>query len=133
MDRRERNHKWYDEFDEQRMVFVFTEPEDEEGYLAEIPAKYEVCGTCEGKGSHVNPSIDGHGISPEEFAEDPDFAESYRRGDYDQPCNECHGARVVPVVDEARATTYQVAYVNRLIDEHYRAQAEYEAERRMGA
>lgn len=57
---------------------------------------FAVCPTCEGRGSHVNPGIDAEGLSAEDFAEDPDFEESYFRGDYDVPCAECGGARVVP-------------------------------------
>ena len=57
---------------------------------------FAVCPTCEGKGSHVNPSIDAHGLSSEDFAEDPDFAEDYFSGAYDVPCAECGGQRVVP-------------------------------------
>jgi hypothetical protein len=130
MDRRERNHQWYDRFDETHMVLVVTDDDDTE---IEIPATFAVCGTCDGKGSHVNPSIDAHGITPDEFAEDPDFAESYFRGDYDQPCNECHGLRVVPVVDDSRATPEQVALAEDRIESRYQYDAEVEAERRMGA
>jgi hypothetical protein len=47
----------------------------------------------------VNPAIDCHGISAEEFAEDPDFAESYAAGEYDQTCNKCQGRTTVRAVD----------------------------------
>lgn len=57
-----------------------------EGYLGEIPAKYEVCSTCDGRGQYVNPAIDEHGITADEFAEDPDFAEDYHRGTFDVTC-----------------------------------------------
>lgn len=72
-----------------------------------LPARYEVCTTCRGKGKHVNPSIDAHGISREEFDEDPDFMEDYLSGFYDVTCYECHGKRVVPVIDDARLTEEQ--------------------------
>ena len=65
-----------------------------------LKARYEVCGRCEGRGSHVNPAIDGHGISAQEFAEDPDFKEAHFAGVYDVTCYECKGLRVVPVVDD---------------------------------
>lgn len=73
--------------------------EDEENEIS-LKARYEVCPRCEGKGTHVNPSIDGHGISAQEFAEDPQFKEDYFNGVYDVPCYDCKGLRVVPVVDE---------------------------------
>ena len=47
----------------------------------ELPVKMAVCPRCDGKGTHVNPAIDGHGISPEEFRDDPEFGEAYFRGD----------------------------------------------------
>ena len=60
-----------------------------------LPGKVIVCPRCDGRGSYVNPSIDAHGISPEEFHEDPDFAEDYFRGSYDITCVECNGTNVV--------------------------------------
>ncbi len=68
----------------------------------ELPAKYEVCPRCSGKGTHVNPSVDGNGLTHEAFAEDPDFEEAYFAGAYDVECYECKGKRVVPVADEER-------------------------------
>jgi len=97
-------------FDEKTMIlhvplFVDCEEEevveeeqgDEEEFVA-FKCRFEVCNLCHGKGSHVNPSIDAHGLSAEDFAEDPDFADDYREGMYDQPCNRCHGKRVVPEI-----------------------------------
>jgi hypothetical protein len=72
-----------------------------------LPGKFEVCTRCEGRGSYVNPSIDGHGLTAEDMAEDPDFAEAYFDGVYDVPCAICHGARVVPRPDLARWTFAQ--------------------------
>ena len=76
--------------------------EDANGVEHELPTKFEVCGRCSGKGTHVNEAIDGNGISREEFDEDPDFAESYFRGDYDVACTACKGLRVVAVIDAKR-------------------------------
>lgn len=130
MDRRERDHNWFNSFDEKAMTVNVGEEDEGQN----IPVRYEVCGTCDGKGSHVNPSIDAdHGITREEFDEDPDFKESYFRGDYDQPCNECGGRRVAPVVDTDRATPAQVQYVESWIQDMVNYAAECAAERRMGA
>ena len=90
-----------------------TDEETDEKELISLPAKYDVCGTCNGKGSHVNPSIDAHGISPEEFDEDPDFREEYLSGMYDVDCYECHGKRVVPVIDERACCTPKQKYALR--------------------
>ena len=63
------------------------------------PYNWEVCDLCEGKGTVVNPNIDCCGITSEQFAEDPDFAESYWAGDYDIQCPQCRGRTTVPVAD----------------------------------
>lgn len=79
-------------------VSYITEDGDE--ITVDLPAKYDVCPTCNGKGKHVNPSIDAGGLSQDDFYEDPDFEEAYRSGRYDVFCYECKGVRVVPVIDE---------------------------------
>lgn len=68
----------------------------------ELPYKMEVCDLCRGHGTHVNPSIDSHGLTSEDFDEDPGFREEYFAGAYDQTCNKCGGMRVVPVADESK-------------------------------
>ena len=128
MDRRDTNHKWYHHFDKERMIISW---EGGDGETVEIKAQYEVCGTCDGKGKHVNPSIDAHGISAEEFAEDPDFAEDYFRGRYDIPCNECHGERVVPVVSDDESEENKKRAQDKM-DDWYAYQQEIDYERRMG-
>jgi len=64
-----------------------------------VPIKFVVCDTCDGQGSHVNPSIDSNGLTAKDFAEDPDFAEEYMSGRYDVTCYGCNGEKVVPVID----------------------------------
>jgi hypothetical protein len=54
-----------------------------------------VCPVCNGEGTTVNPNIDAHGLTAEDFYEDPDFAEDYMSGVYDITCAACHGNRVV--------------------------------------
>ena len=96
----------------------------------ELPTIMEVCGTCSGKGTTVDPAIDGHGISPEEFADDPDFAESYFRGDYDVPCRTCSGHKVVPVADlDKMSPDYRSAYESQL-SQQAADQQEIELERK---
>lgn len=58
------------------------------------PSKYHwaICDRCSGEGKHVNPNVDGHGLSREDFDEDPDFEEAYFAGLYDVSCSECGGA-----------------------------------------
>lgn len=98
---------WYKSLDKKRMIAIVElcdEDYVEEEY--EVPFKFEVCGTCEGKGSHVNPSIDSHGITQDEWAEwDDEEREGYFSGMYDVTCYECDGERVVPCPDYSRMTT----------------------------
>jgi hypothetical protein len=84
---------WYTDFDENNMTVI---PKWDDECQEPIPVHFEVCPTCRGIGKHVNPAIDEHGISPEQFDEDPDFRESYFKGHYDVPCYGCKGRRVVP-------------------------------------
>ena len=97
------------EFDEQRMVLVIIKEEalcdecDKESpdcsdcdptKRFEVPARFEVCSTCKGKGSHVNPSIDSHGITGDEWDEwGYEEQDAYMNGAYDVTCNECNGKR----------------------------------------
>lgn len=96
---RARGKKWYSHFDQDKMIatVIFDNGEGEE-VKRTVKCKFDVCETCNGKGSHVNPSIDCCGLSSDDFAEDPDFAEDYFSGTFDVPCYECGGQRVVPVV-----------------------------------
>jgi hypothetical protein len=101
--------------------------EDNDGVpVLQVPARYEVCSLCSGKGRHVNPSIDAHGLSGDDFADDPDFAESYSSGVYDVECYRCKGQNVEPVIDEARCSPLQLAlwrYVNGALGESRREAA----------
>ena len=129
MDRRDRTWKWYDSFSQKGMVATV---EDAEGGELEVPCKFVVCDVCDGKGTHVNPSIDAHGISAEEFAEDPDFAVAYFDGMYDMQCNGCDGQRVVPEPSDDCPQELKDLVEERIRD-HYEYEAECAAERRMGA
>ena len=111
------------------IIVLYEGGEDE----IKIPAKYEVCPNCEGKGSHVNRAIDGHGLSREDFDEDPDFREDYMSGVYDVPCDQCKGTRVVLEPDEGLATSEQMKAYQEYWDSIRETNAIYEAERRMGA
>lgn len=123
----------YDSFDEKRMKISFTTCDDEwDDITIELPVVFEVCSYCDGKGSQVNPSIDSHGLTAEDFREDPDFAENYFGGMYDEHCCQCDGRRVEPVVDEARCKPEDLKKWH----EHLRARAdeirERESEMRWG-
>jgi hypothetical protein len=57
--------------------------------------KWMVCPVCEGEGKTINPAIDCNGLTAQDFAEDPNFAEDYWGGAYDIICRGCKGQRVV--------------------------------------
>lgn len=125
--------RWYNTLNESKMTATITVWEDENTEVAEtVPFTFEVCPTCDGKGTHVNPSIDCDGLSREDFDADPDFAEEYMAGRYDQQCNGCGGRRVVPVMNEDRVKPELL----KQIKAEQRADAEYRsicrAERAMG-
>lgn len=111
-------------FNEQTMIGLLYGDEQP------VHCHFVVCPTCRGRGSHVNPSIDSHGISSQEFYDDPEFAEDYFAGTYDVSCAECRGRRVVPRPDdnEPNKDAYDEA-----VRGHYEYLAEVEAERRVGA
>lgn len=95
----------------------------------EVAARAEVCYRCEGKGSHVNPSIDGNGLSSEDLADD-DFRESYFRGDYDVRCEVCKGENVIWVADVDRLSKEDREAYERNQEEVNRSNAEAAAEER---
>jgi len=126
---------WYKSFDERRMCAT-VEVYDEEGDSreVEVPATYCVCETCNGCGTHVNPSVDAGGISGEEWGEwDEEDREAYMDGRYDVQCYECKGKRVVPTLDEANCDPT----VLKQLQDYERSRAESAAisrmERMMGA
>ena len=79
-----------------------------------------------------NPSIDAGGISQEVFNEDPDFAESYFRGDYDVTCAECKGNKVVSVVQLNDAEKWLFDAIHDFEEAAEYDLAERAAEMRMG-
>ncbi len=117
----------------EKLAIEVTDPETGDLVEREIPSKFEVCGGCDGRGTHVNRAIDGNGLSREDFDQDPDFEESYFRGDYDVCCEDCRGKRVMLVADWSKMD----AETKKLYDEHLQDERQYRAEvaaeRRMGA
>lgn len=96
----------FDNFDEKTMTATveFWEATDdgkhERPVTHTVRCDFGVCPSCDGRGSYVNPNIDRHGISADDFHDDPGFHAAYFRGDYDVTCGECNGKRVVPVLSD---------------------------------
>ena len=90
-----------------------------------IPSTVKVCFTCQGRGSHVNPDIDSHGITASEMSElGEDFQESYFSGVYDVDCAQCKGNKVIAVVDHNACNIRKLALVT---EEHEGTDRENEA------
>lgn len=119
-----------------KITFMMLDEETAEVEIA-LPAKYEVCDRCRGEGKHVNPSIDGNGLSREDFDEDPDFLEAYFSGVYDVRCEECKGEHVMLEVDEAECKRQGLEKELEAYFQYRRdmasVDAEMAAEREMGA
>lgn len=123
------------------MNIQFTwENDDGDEVELELPAKHEVCARCQGHGTHLNPSIGEHAYTAEEFEEsfDDEGREEYFRhgGRYDVMCEECHGKRVVLVVDVDACRSDEQKAALAAYDRKLEADASYEREcaheRRMG-
>jgi len=116
------------------MTKDYIEFYDEEGMEVKLEKTiYKVCPRCKGKGSHVNPNVDGHGISPQEFQEDPDFREMYFAGVYDVACHECGGKRVIKEIDWSTVDEGVRKQYDIYLQEEANYNATCEMERRMGA
>lgn len=108
------------------MIYVTIETEDGELNKVALPTFMAVCGRCEGRGTHVNPSIDGNGL-PEEWVNDDDFMDDYRGGRYDVVCEECGGQNVIEMVDEENC----LPELLEIYFEEMQELQDYENERRM--
>ena len=124
---RARDDRWWDLINDSVTEARLADDYTESGTWVRI--QLVVCTACDGRGRYVNPSIDAHGLTREDFDEDPDFAESYFRGDYDVPCELCHGEKVIPVPLDKEVA----ARIDQHIAERYEAWYESYAERMVGA
>jgi len=113
--------------DSEAAIEYYPDEDDKVIMVVPIHCHMEVCPDCDGRGTYVNPNIDRHGLTHDDFAEDPDFAESYFSGVYDIRCENCHGQNVVPVPDE---NDPNIHYYYELIQGHHEYAAERDAEMR---
>jgi len=111
----------------------FTYEDDDGNEIeASLPAEYEVCDHCHGEGKHVNPSIDGNGITQSEMEElGDDFRESYFRGDYDVNCETCGGKRVVLEVIDTKFLTDEQKKLEEIYWKQLQYESDYDEERNM--
>jgi hypothetical protein len=108
---------------------VLTMPDGRE---VKLPRHKEVCPACRGEGTTVNPSIDCNGLSAEDLADDPDFAEQYMDGAYDIRCGHCGGRGLVNEIDWDHVPPDVLAEARRQAAEESRDFEEHLAEIRAG-
>ena len=86
-----------------RPLFHFIYENDETGEDEDlfIPGVNVICHRCHGAGVVDAPGISDNGLTSDDFAEDPEFAEDYAAGVYSVPCPECNGEKVFVEPDES--------------------------------
>ena len=119
--------------DRKRMQFTFvTVDENEVETLHTLPIRMQVCPTCDGRGTHIRPSIDAAGFDDWDDV-DENGESNYFAGAYDITCETCHGNNVVPSICREGANKATLA----LWDKQLADEAEYNRlcrmERMMGA
>lgn len=96
------------------------------------PLKTIVCPSCDGRGTQT---LGGASFTAEDFAEDPEFAENYMRGRYDEDCPECKGRNVIRVVNEEyleQSNPEMLKEYHDIIKSIHQMDAEHRAEWRAG-
>ena len=121
--------------DHKAMTFTVTREDDNgEEVSYTLPVKWEVCHTCDGSGTHMDPSIDAGGYWGDEDDRDEYTGESrYARGDYSVTCHTCGGRTTLLAVDRARADAPTLALYDKWREDEAYYEAMCRAERRMGA
>jgi len=110
------------------------ENDNGECYDVEIPAHWEICGTCRGEGKHSR-ALGAITMEDRDQYWSEDEWEGYMNGDYDSPCSDCKGTGKVQGVDWA-AFKSQNPEVHDAYDRYLQDMADLvameRAERRMG-
>jgi|15BtaG_2_1085339.scaffolds.fasta_scaffold00310_23 hypothetical protein len=102
-------------------------------YEFELPIKHVTCWRCSGSGSHVNPGIDGGGLTAEDFHEaGPDFEDAYFGGAYDVSCYECGGSGKLEEVRADKLPAWLRSLYEERLEDDYHYAAMCAAERRYG-
>lgn len=130
--------KWEDWKDYEELECTFEEWIKSLGGNANVEynSRFEICSTCQGRGTHTNPSIDCGGITASEWAEwDEEEKHYYMSGRYDISCSQCNGEKVVQQFEyDTKNPLYN--WCCERLNEHYEYQYEYArevaAERRWG-
>ncbi len=103
---KEYDGKWY----------FFKNDSDTEGTEFSIPTVKAICWDCGGEGHTLVEGL--RGDVTEMVNEDPDFAEGYFGGRYDETCRTCHGKNVVDAPNyDALAPELKKAVIDYLEEE----------------
>jgi RecJ-like exonuclease len=125
-----------------RTITVITYDDEGNDIEYELPAMRVVCDDCDGEGYVLRDGMRYHAYTMEEFDYEFDEemkSEYFKRGGiYDVVCPTCKGKNVVDVVDrEACERNPEYAKILNELDDleedRRMMEAEYAAERRMGA
>lgn len=96
-----------------------------------LPARWHICGTCDGNGSH---SLALGAITQEDREQwDPDEWDCYMSGGYDSTCDACNGSGKVKEVDEKTCDPKLLALYQQNEDDDAEYAHVCAMERRMGA
>jgi DnaJ-class molecular chaperone len=109
---------------------TYINDEDEE---VQLPTHWQICDTCRGEGTRVNPAIDGNGLDPHDPDLDEDFWDNYWGGTYDVKCSDCDGLGRVKVVNEEALSPEVLAAYHEHLRDYHETEAIYRQERMMGA
>lgn len=71
----------------------------DETLICHSSLKRIVCPECGGEGTELRGGLKGAVFYPEDFQNDPEFAENYFGGTHDVPCSKCKGKRVIDIPD----------------------------------
>jgi hypothetical protein len=111
--------------DIRNMTFTFEVGEGDESTSYTLPVKMEVCPTCQGRGTHVNPSIDAGGITEDDedfWHDDEDENWGGSRYQNDITCQTCGGRNVVAGIDRSHSDKEALA----VWDDRCEEDADYE-------
>jgi len=116
--------------------YVIKDDHCAEYAFVDVQSKKEVCARCQGEGTcAADGPLGGVCFAGDDLREaqaDHEFWEAYRGGQFDGPCRECKGLRVVDVPDLTQLTDAERGWIAERENEESDYHRMCDAERRMG-